>query len=737
MSEQASGHRFSDKQVEEEGHENMQNQALERLDSHVFLSSKNDSIVNAKSSNQSFDDELVTWLQYPLDDCPDIFQHWPPTPPPPTPPPPLALSTFSALASSSTSNSKCFLQQQETDAFMMTLAPERPLQAADGRKTSPSFATANVVSEQASRLADASIGLKGEGVVARQDSQCSMHEVGSTSIHAIQPARPDDVERQHIPTECRRTTQRELYLQEEPKFGVAREARLATGSSSQSKQANAEMKTAEMQKMASAHSEFLPPLQPERRSSSPYRVLKEPAQANPAADAALALGAGRAAGAIKASGIEAFNKVRTSSHSLRPFKLGSPPLAPIPTSPSGKGISDGPSSPTMLPPKARPVGFRAVLPLNQRNSPLMLHSLSQAHFINPCTNVSETQEHQFMVPMKGNENSSKRTPVESSMTASVGSQGTKHAQEDADVPSSSRAAAFEHTETPDIQKLSGMSSLGPEKRDVTISGDSETSESLKETFSGSKRRLEDSECHNEDAEDESAVNSQTRNGSSKRTRTNEVHNLSERRRRNRINDKMNALRELIPNASKTNKAALLDEAIDYLKNLQLQLQVMSVRTGMSLSPMVVPPGLPHMQAPHMSPLYPVGMGTLAGSSTGVVSAGSAMGLAMCNMTCGVPARPFVSARNPVPWMLQPPEKSSFSQLQPLTAPEMVPLHYPHSYMQTPSQPMFSVNVDMCNNYLQQQHQQQQQRLQRHPHNHEQQASPQGAEGEFSMDSQKI
>ncbi|MCO5604709.1 hypothetical protein L7F22_058879 [Adiantum nelumboides] len=696
MSEQASGHIFSDKQVEEEGHETMQIQPLERPDNHVFLSSKNDSIVNAKSSNQSFDDELVTWLQYPLDDCPDIFQHWPPTPPPP-----LALSTFSALASSSTSNSKCFLQQQETDAFMTTLAPERPLQAAEGRKTSPAFATADVVLEQASRQPDASIGLKGEGVGARQDSQCSMHVVGSTSIHAIQRARPDAVKRQHIPTDCRRTTQREL---------------------------NVEMKAAEMQKMASAHSELLPPLQPERRPSSPYRFLKEPAQANPAADAALALGAGRAAGAIKASGMEAFNKVRTSSQSLQPFKLGCPPLTPIPTSPSGKGISDGPSSPTMLPPKARPVGLRAVMPLNQRNSPLMLQSSSQTHFMNPCTNVTETQEHQLMAPMKGPISSSlKRTPLESSMTASVGSQGTKHAQEDADVPSSSREAAFEHKEIPDIQKLSGMLSLGPEKRDVAISGDSETSESLKETFSGSKRRLEDSECQSEDAEDESAVNSQTRNGSSKRTRTNEVHNLSERRRRNRINDKMNALRELIPNASKTNKAALLDEAIDYLKNLQLQLQVMSVRTGMSLSPMVVPPGLPHMQAPQLSPLYPVGMGTLAGSSTGVVSAGSAMGLAMCNMTCGVPARPFVSARNPVPWMLQPPEKSSFSQLQPLTAPEMVPLHYPHSYMQTPSQPMFSVNVDMCNNYLQQQHhqqQQQEQQLQWHPHNHEQQASPQ-------------
>ncbi|KAG6434767.1 hypothetical protein SASPL_106409 [Salvia splendens] len=61
--------------------------------------------------------------------------------------------------------------------------------------------------------------------------------------------------------------------------------------------------------------------------------------------------------------------------------------------------------------------------------------------------------------------------------------------------------------------------------------------------------------------------------SSKRSRAAEVHNLSEKRRRSRINEKLKALQNLIPNSNKTDKASMLDEAIEYLKQLQLQVQV--------------------------------------------------------------------------------------------------------------------------------------------------------------------
>ncbi|KAF9607806.1 hypothetical protein IFM89_001527 [Coptis chinensis] len=57
-----------------------------------------------------------------------------------------------------------------------------------------------------------------------------------------------------------------------------------------------------------------------------------------------------------------------------------------------------------------------------------------------------------------------------------------------------------------------------------------------------------------------------------RSRAAEVHNLSEKRRRSRINEKMKALQNLIPNSNKTDKASMLDEAIEYLKQLQLQVQ---------------------------------------------------------------------------------------------------------------------------------------------------------------------
>ncbi|XP_048233389.1 transcription factor SPATULA isoform X8 [Ricinus communis] len=76
--------------------------------------------------------------------------------------------------------------------------------------------------------------------------------------------------------------------------------------------------------------------------------------------------------------------------------------------------------------------------------------------------------------------------------------------------------------------------------------------------------------------------------SSKRSRAAEVHNLSEKRRRSRINEKMKALQNLIPNSNKTDKASMLDEAIEYLKQLQLQVQMLSLRNGIGLHPMCLP-----------------------------------------------------------------------------------------------------------------------------------------------------
>ncbi|KAF5193686.1 Transcription factor spatula, partial [Thalictrum thalictroides] len=87
--------------------------------------------------------------------------------------------------------------------------------------------------------------------------------------------------------------------------------------------------------------------------------------------------------------------------------------------------------------------------------------------------------------------------------------------------------------------------------------------------------------------------------SSKRSRAAEVHNLSEKRRRSRINEKMKALQNLIPNSNKTDKASMLDEAIEYLKQLQLQVQMLSMRNGFSLHPMYLPGVLQPLQVPQV------------------------------------------------------------------------------------------------------------------------------------------
>ncbi|KAJ0262532.1 Transcription factor PIF4 [Hirschfeldia incana] len=109
--------------------------------------------------------------------------------------------------------------------------------------------------------------------------------------------------------------------------------------------------------------------------------------------------------------------------------------------------------------------------------------------------------------------------------------------------------------------------------------------------------------------------SNQRSGSTRRSRAAEVHNLSERRRRDRINERMKALQELIPHCTKTDKASILEEAIDYLKSLQLQVQVMWMGSGMAAAaaatpimfPGVQPPApfIRQMQSPVLLPRFPV------------------------------------------------------------------------------------------------------------------------------------
>ncbi|KAJ4713112.1 Transcription factor like [Melia azedarach] len=102
-----------------------------------------------------------------------------------------------------------------------------------------------------------------------------------------------------------------------------------------------------------------------------------------------------------------------------------------------------------------------------------------------------------------------------------------------------------------------------------------------------------------------------RSHSSRRSRAAAIHNQSERKRRDRINQKIKALQRLVPNASKTDKASMLEEVIEYLKQLKAQVQLMSNLRNMAQSQqlmsdlrnvaqsqMIMPIGLQQQQQQH-------------------------------------------------------------------------------------------------------------------------------------------
>ncbi|XP_058082014.1 transcription factor PHYTOCHROME INTERACTING FACTOR-LIKE 15-like [Magnolia sinica] len=163
------------------------------------------------------------------------------------------------------------------------------------------------------------------------------------------------------------------------------------------------------------------------------------------------------------------------------------------------------------------------------------------------------------------------------------------------------------------------------------------------------REIEDSEYQSEDVEDES-VDVRKPGKNAKRSRAAEVHNLSERRRRDRINEKMRALQELIPNCNKVDKASMLDEAIEYLKTLQLQVQIMSMGSGLCMPPMMLPAGIQHMRPPPMPHFPPMGVG---------MGMGMGFGMGMLDMSCSsgrpmIPVHPMHALQFPCSSIPGPP-----------------------------------------------------------------------------------
>ncbi|CAJ1977929.1 unnamed protein product [Sphenostylis stenocarpa] len=75
------------------------------------------------------------------------------------------------------------------------------------------------------------------------------------------------------------------------------------------------------------------------------------------------------------------------------------------------------------------------------------------------------------------------------------------------------------------------------------------------------------------------------------------------KRRDKINKRMHILKELIPNCNKTDKASMLDDAIEYLKTLKLQLQIMSMGSGFCMPFQMLPNADHHIvNSPHLQQL---------------------------------------------------------------------------------------------------------------------------------------
>ncbi|XP_051142962.1 transcription factor PIF1 isoform X2 [Andrographis paniculata] len=169
------------------------------------------------------------------------------------------------------------------------------------------------------------------------------------------------------------------------------------------------------------------------------------------------------------------------------------------------------------------------------------------------------------------------------------------------------------------------------------------------------RETDDNDGQSEDIEFE--ANEGKKQGrcstSAKRSRAAEVHNLSERRRRDRINEKMRALQELIPRCNKSDKASMLDEAIEYLKSLQLQVQMMSMGCG------IVP-----MMYPGMQQYMPMGMG---------MGMGLSMNMEMGGMNRPPPMVPYPGMLPPGSAMPPPPAAPRFPMPPPFHMPPPPPV----------------------------------------------------------------
>ncbi|CAH8268044.1 unnamed protein product [Arabidopsis lyrata] len=88
----------------------------------------------------------------------------------------------------------------------------------------------------------------------------------------------------------------------------------------------------------------------------------------------------------------------------------------------------------------------------------------------------------------------------------------------------------------------------------------------------------------------------------------EAYNSPERKQRRDINKKMRTLQDLLPNSHKDDNESVLDEAINYMKNLQLQVQMMTMGNTFVTPSMMLPFMGMQMGAQQFLPAHVLGAG---------------------------------------------------------------------------------------------------------------------------------
>lgn len=182
--------------------------------------------------------------------------------------------------------------------------------------------------------------------------------------------------------------------------------------------------------------------------------------------------------------------------------------------------------------------------------------------------------------------------------------------------------------------------LGVKGFTSTSIGSQENTISGKHSTKSTSPDEHDSVCHSRPQKSEVEERKKGRGKSSvstKRSRAAAIHNQSERRRRDKINQKMKTLQKLVPNANKTDKASMLDEVIEYLKQLQAQIHMMG---RMNMSPMMMPLAMQQQQLQMAAMMNPMaaGMGVGVGVGMGMgMPAAAVMDLINANNIPGMPA----------------------------------------------------------------------------------------------------